>query len=136
MKNKASVFLVFLFFTISCSHNLPDFTSRLSTRLPTESKTESIGEYSLGCLQGAQTFTGKEKGLILSQVKRGRYWGHPDLINLLTRAGEEFNKHNTSKCDMCPYDMARNNYINGQISLTNFHLYLINNHLNFLFFSM
>lgn len=94
MKNKASVFLVFLFFTISCSHNLPDFTSRLSTRLPTESKTESIGEYSLGCLQGAQTFTGKEKGLILSQVKRGRYWGHPDLINLLTRAGEEFNKHN------------------------------------------
>lgn len=94
MTNKTSALYVFLFFVVSCSHNLPDFTSRLSSRLPTESKSEAIGEYSLGCLQGAQTFTGQEKGLILSQTKRGRYWGHPDLINLLTRAGEEFHKHN------------------------------------------
>ena len=91
---KKILILFFLFLTISCSHNLPDFTSRLSTRLPTDSKAEAIGEYALGCLQGAQTFTGKEKGLLLSQLKRGRYWGHPDLINLLTRAGEEFNKAN------------------------------------------
>lgn len=83
-----------LFVTTSCSHNLPDFTSRLSARLPTDSKPEAIGEYAMGCLQGAQTFTGKEKGLVLSQMKRGRYWGHPDLINLLTRVGIEFNNSN------------------------------------------
>ncbi len=87
------LFSIFILLS-SCAHSLPDFTSRLSTRTPTESETEAIGEYSLGCLQGAQTFTGKEKGLVLSQMKRGRYWGHPDLIKLLTRAGEEFAKDN------------------------------------------
>lgn len=83
-----------LFFFISCTHSLPDFTSRLSSRLPTTLPTESIGEYSLGCLSGAQTFNGDEPGLILSQIKRGRYWGHPELINLLKMAGKEFSKNN------------------------------------------
>lgn len=94
MANNALVLIIFLFFTVSCAHPLPDFTSRLSTRLPTTEKPQAIGEYSLGCLQGAQTFTGKEKGLVLSQTKRGRYWGHPDLIDLLSRAGHEFSKLN------------------------------------------
>lgn len=94
MTCKSLILAISLFLTLSCSHNLPDFTTRLSTRLPTDSKPEAIGEYALGCLQGAQTFTGKEKGLVLSQMKRGRYWGHPDLIELLTRAGEEFNNSN------------------------------------------
>lgn len=62
--------------------------------MPVEGKTEAIGEYALGCLQGAQTFNGNEKGLHLSQMKRGRYWGHPDLIKLLTKAGEDFYKSN------------------------------------------
>jgi penicillin-insensitive murein endopeptidase len=94
MTNRTLLLAISLFLTISCSHNLPDFTSRLSARLPTESRPEAIGEYALGCLQGAQTFTGKEKGLVLSQMKRGRYWGHPDLISLLTRAGLEFSNSN------------------------------------------
>lgn len=88
--------IVLSLFVVGCSHHLPDYTSRMSTRLPTESKPEAIGEYALGCLSGAQTFTGQEKGIILSQTKRGRYWGHPDLINLLTRAGEEFHKKKMS----------------------------------------
>ena len=91
---KILILTVSLFSMMSCSHNLPDFTTRLSSRLPTDSKAEAIGEYSLGCLKGAQTFSGMEKGLVLSQMKRGRYWGHPDLIKLLTRAGEEFYNSN------------------------------------------
>ena len=94
MALKTFIIIILLIFTMSCSHHLPDFTSRLSTRLPFESNPQAIGEYALGCLQGAQTFTGREKGLVLSQMKRGRYWGHPDLIKLLVRAGEEFNKSN------------------------------------------
>lgn len=39
--------------------------------------------------------------------------------------GMEFNKLNKTSCDFCPYKDARLNYINGKISLTNFHLYLI-----------
>jgi len=79
---------------MSCSHHLPDFSSTLSTRLPTNEQTESLGEYTLGCLKGAQTFNGNEVGLVLSRVKRGRYWGHPDLINLIREVGIElYNKN-------------------------------------------
>lgn len=38
--------------------------------------------------------------------------------------GKEFNRLNKTACDFCPYDDARNGYISGRISLTNFHLYL------------
>lgn len=41
-------------------------------------------------------------------------------------SGKEFNKINKTKCDFCPYDSARTGYIAGEVSLTNFHLYLIN----------
>ncbi len=94
MTNRLSIFCMIFLLASSCSHQLPDFTSRLSSRMPTEAKPEAIGEYALGCLQGAQTFTGQEKGLHFSQMKRGRYWGHPDLIKLLTSAGAEFYKMN------------------------------------------
>jgi Rad3-related DNA helicase len=39
--------------------------------------------------------------------------------------GKEFAKLNNKKCEFCPYDMSKDNYINGAISLTNFHLYSI-----------
>lgn len=93
---KILLLLTAAIFLGSCTHHLPDFTSRLSSRHPTEGKPQAIGEYALGCLQGARTFQGDEKGLVLSQMKRGRYWGHPDLLNLLTRAGIEFSKRNKS----------------------------------------
>lgn len=38
--------------------------------------------------------------------------------------GKEFNRLNKTTCEFCPYDDARGGYINGKISLTNFHLYL------------
>lgn len=87
-------YVAILFLLGGCSHYLPDFAARLSNRNPTNDRAEVIGEYSLGCLMGAKTFSGKEKGLLLSQTKRGRYWGHPDLIELLTQAGEHFHKQN------------------------------------------
>ena len=39
--------------------------------------------------------------------------------------GKEFNRLNKTICDYCPYDFDKNGYINGQINLTNFYLYLI-----------
>jgi Rad3-related DNA helicase len=40
--------------------------------------------------------------------------------------GKEFNRLNKSKCEFCPYDTAKLSYMTGDVSLTNFHLYLIN----------
>lgn len=39
--------------------------------------------------------------------------------------GIEFNRLNKSGCDFCEYDSARQAYITGKLSLTNFYLYLI-----------
>jgi ATP-dependent DNA helicase DinG len=39
--------------------------------------------------------------------------------------GMVFNSLNKTTCDKCPYTNARNLFISGDISLTNFHLYLI-----------
>ncbi|GAB4021786.1 MAG: hypothetical protein Fur0010_24890 [Bdellovibrio sp.] len=64
----------------------------MNQRNPTENKSEAIGEYSLGCLEGAKTFEGNEKGILISQVRRGRYWGHPELIRVLTEAGLHFDR--------------------------------------------
>lgn len=41
-------------------------------------------------------------------------------------SGKEFNKLNKTTCDFCPYDMAKLAYKDSEVSLTNFHLYLIN----------
>jgi Rad3-related DNA helicase len=40
-------------------------------------------------------------------------------------SGKEFNRLNKTTCDFCPYDDAKNGYMGGRVSLTNFHLYLI-----------
>lgn len=40
-------------------------------------------------------------------------------------SGAEFNRLNKTKCDECPYSSAREGYINGGISLTNFYLYIL-----------
>lgn len=92
--NSKLLFFVLVLSLFSCSHQLPDYTFTLSSRLPTNAKTLSHGEYSLGCLDGAVTFRGDEKGLFIAHKNRGRYWGHPQLIKLLTDAGNAFYKNN------------------------------------------
>lgn len=55
---------------------------------PTPGDSESLGGYSLGCLRGGKTFKGNENGIVISQSRRGRFWGHSQLIDLLTELGE------------------------------------------------
>ena len=39
--------------------------------------------------------------------------------------GAEFNRLNKTTCEECPYSNARENYISGGVSLTNFYLYIL-----------
>ena len=39
--------------------------------------------------------------------------------------GSEFNRLNKTSCESCPYSNARESYISGGISLTNFYLYIL-----------
>lgn len=60
---------------------------------PTPGVSESIGQYASGCLKGGKTFKGHERGLILSQSRRGRFWAHSHMIDLLTELGEFTESH-------------------------------------------
>lgn len=39
--------------------------------------------------------------------------------------GKEFNRLNKTSCEYCPYDGAKESFINGRVSLTNFYLYIL-----------
>jgi len=39
--------------------------------------------------------------------------------------GNEFNRLNKSSCDFCPHSGARDGYVSGRMSLTNFYLYIL-----------
>ncbi len=39
--------------------------------------------------------------------------------------GKEFNRLNKTSCDSCPYDRAKAGFVTGDVSLTNFHLYIL-----------
>jgi ATP-dependent DNA helicase DinG len=39
--------------------------------------------------------------------------------------GAEFNRLNKTQCEACPYNSARESFISGNISLTNFYLYIL-----------
>lgn len=39
--------------------------------------------------------------------------------------GKDFNKIKGTKCEGCPYDMDKNNWMMGNINMTNFHMFII-----------
>lgn len=67
---------------------LPEKVTIAHRTNPTRGDSESLGGTSLGCLKGGKTFHGKENGIVISQSRRGRFWGHSLLIDLLTELGE------------------------------------------------
>ena len=67
---------------------LPQRVTVAHRKNPTLGLSQAIGGYSLGCLKGGKTFSGKENGVVLSQTRRGRFWAHSQMIDLLTELGE------------------------------------------------
>lgn len=55
----------------------------------------------------------------------GRNTYQCEQFNCSCEEGKEFQKISKSSCDDCPYDKDRENYMNGKISLTNFHMYTL-----------
>lgn len=91
LKNTSALMMCLFFFLLffgGCSSNLPDAAFLAPASLPTKGKAEAIGSYSKGCLKGGVTFQKIPVGLELSQVKKGRFWGHPHLIDYLENLGK------------------------------------------------
>jgi penicillin-insensitive murein endopeptidase len=90
-----AVFFLYLAVLPSCQ-NMNSWPSQALTApssAPAPGKGEAIGFYSSGCLKGAVTLDGRENCLELAHLNRGRFWGHPYLIDLLTELGEFTHKN-------------------------------------------
>lgn len=48
-----------------------------------------------------------------------------DKYECSCETGKELNKASKNKCEGCPYDDARNNFINGTVGLTNYHMFIL-----------
>lgn len=54
---------------------------------PTSGVAQSIGDYSAGCLRGAQTLPAEGEGFQVMRLSRKRFFGHPALLNFLQETG-------------------------------------------------
>ena len=59
---------------------------------PTATKVESIGKYNKGCLNGGVELPVKGKTWQIINSKRGRNWGHPELISFTKSLSVEAQK--------------------------------------------
>ena len=59
---------------------------------PTKNKFESIGKYNKGCLNGGVELPVKGKTWQIINSKRGRNWGHPELISFTKALSVEAQK--------------------------------------------
>lgn len=84
MKN----FFILITLLSSCA-KVPLEHMHLSSQTPEPGKAESIGYYSLGCLRGGQSLPPSGKGFQVMRLSRGRFWGHPNLINYLKKSSKE-----------------------------------------------
>ena len=88
--------LILLLLSLASCQNLSSWPSQAllaPSSTPSAKKPEAIGYYSAGCLEGAVTFEGKENGIELAHLGRGRFWAHPQMIDLLTELGEFTHKN-------------------------------------------
>lgn len=69
----------------------------LSSQTPSDKKSESVGYYSLGCLEGGKSLPPSGPGFQVMRLSRGRFWGHPRLINFLKKTSKEILKKTNQK---------------------------------------
>jgi penicillin-insensitive murein DD-endopeptidase len=65
---------------------------QLSQQVPEKGVATSIGGYNSGCLIGAVSLPISQVGLETMRVSRGRFWGHPNLINFITSSAKQVQK--------------------------------------------
>lgn len=76
--------------------------------------------------------------IVSSKILQEQYHEFPSITSLWGRdnyeceeygvdcsEGKKFCQINKTKCENCPYDSKKNNYLSGDVSLTNYHLYIL-----------
>jgi penicillin-insensitive murein endopeptidase len=85
---KNSKILIASLLLSSCA-KVPISHMTLSSQTPTERSSESIGYYSLGCLDGGVSLPPSGPGYQVMRLSRGRFWGHPSLIKFLKETSKK-----------------------------------------------
>lgn len=70
----------------------PELNPWPSYRQPAPGPASSIGEYSKGCLQGAEPLPLDGIGYQVMRPSRGRYFGHPALVDFVQTLGQKVKK--------------------------------------------
>jgi penicillin-insensitive murein endopeptidase len=60
-------------------------------KAPSKEEPRSVGEYSTGCLRGAQTLPLEGDGFLVMHPSRNRMFGHPDLLAFIRTLGKGAN---------------------------------------------
>ena len=85
--------IIFSFALMSCHSPLKvqaqDYYALSSLQKPTSQPTQIYGGYANGCLDGAVSLPAKGAGFQTMRPSRNRYWGHPTLINYITRLAKK-----------------------------------------------
>lgn len=63
---------------------------------PTNGPATSIGFYANGCISGARTLPLEGSGFQVMKTLRNRYYGHPDLIDFITRLAAKLDAVNSA----------------------------------------
>ncbi len=91
--------------------NKPDNAwSKLTT--PTQGEAEAIGSYANGCISGAKFLPPTGTGYVDMRRYRGRYYGHPKLINFIEQLGEHTAKLHGKKHLIGDLSQARGGRMN------------------------
>jgi penicillin-insensitive murein endopeptidase len=61
--------------------------------VPAAGAAHAIGTYNNGCIQGAEALPLDGTGWRVIRPQRNRYWGHPTLIAVVARIGQEMHRH-------------------------------------------
>lgn len=81
--------IITMLLTLCSCAKVPLSHMTLSSQTPEAGAPESIGFYSLGCLKGAVSLPPNGPGYQVMRLSRGRFWGHPKLVNYLKKSSKE-----------------------------------------------
>lgn len=61
-------------------------------QLPSAGRTHIYGSYAGGCIAGAEVLPESGRGYQVMRLSRNRFWGHPQLIDVIERLGRQVDR--------------------------------------------
>ncbi|MCX4025914.1 penicillin-insensitive murein endopeptidase [Endozoicomonas sp. SM1973] len=88
--------------------------------IPNDAPAQAIGTYQAGCLAGGKSLPPNGKGYQVMRLTRGRFYGHPDLVDFITGLAGGMAEYNVGTLLVGDLSMARGGpFVSGHRSHQN-----------------